>query len=65
MDDECQQAVQEAVGGYFKDPRGSSKMVGSNKNGAGDYVALKKEDMLKLKEQLVAVNSPPRSQTRS
>ncbi|MGA9671425.1 MAG: flagellar motor protein MotB [Terracidiphilus sp.] len=44
--------VQEAVGGYFKDPRGSSKMVGSNKNGAGVYVALKKEDLLKLKEQL-------------
>lgn len=44
--------VQEAVGGYFKDPRGSSKMVGSNKNGAGVYVALKKEDLQKLKEQL-------------
>jgi chemotaxis protein MotB len=44
--------VQEAVGGYFKDPRGSSKMVGSNKNGAGVYVALKKEDLLKLKQEL-------------
>jgi chemotaxis protein MotB len=44
--------VQEAVGGYFKDPRGNSKMVGSNKNGAGVYVALKKEDLLKLKEEL-------------
>ena len=45
--------VQEAVGGYFKDPRGSAKMVGTNKNGAGDYVALKKEDMQKLKEALL------------
>ena len=44
--------VQEAVGGYFKDPRGNSKMVGSNKNGGGVYVAMKKEDLLKIKEQL-------------
>jgi chemotaxis protein MotB len=45
--------VQEAVGGYFKDPRGSAKVVGTNKNGAGDFVALKKEDMEKLKEDLL------------
>ena len=45
--------VQEAVGGYFKDPRGFAKVVGTNKNGAGDYVALKKEDMQKLKEELL------------
>jgi chemotaxis protein MotB len=40
------------VGGYFKDPRGTAKVVGTNKNGSGDYVALKKEDMQKLKEEL-------------
>jgi chemotaxis protein MotB len=45
--------VQEAVGGYFKDPRGTSKQVGSNKNGSDTYLALKKEDMSKLKEQLL------------
>lgn len=45
--------VQEAVGGYFKDPRGNAKMVGTNRNGAGDYVAMKKEDMQKLKEELL------------
>jgi chemotaxis protein MotB len=45
--------VQEAVGGYFKDPRGTSKQVGSNKNGSDTFVALKKEDMSKLKEQLL------------
>ena len=28
--------VQEAVGGYFKDPTGTSKMVGTNQSGAGD-----------------------------
>ena len=45
--------VQEAVGGYFKDPRGTAKIVGTNKNGAGDFVALKKEDMEKLKQELL------------
>jgi chemotaxis protein MotB len=45
--------VQEAVGGYFKDPRGTAKMVGTNRNGAGEFVALKKDDMKKLKEQLL------------
>jgi len=45
--------VQEAVGGYFKDPRGTAKMVGSNKNGSDEYVAVKKEDMQKLKEDLL------------
>jgi chemotaxis protein MotB len=45
--------VQEAVGGYFKDPRGTAKVVGTNMNGAGDYVALKREDMHKIKEELL------------
>lgn len=45
--------VKEAVGGYFKDPRGFAKVVGTNKNGSGDFVALKKEDMQKLKEELL------------
>src|SRR5271166_1397742 len=44
--------VQEAVGGYFKDPKGIAKMVGTNKNG-GESVALKKEDMEKLKDELL------------
>ena len=45
--------VQEAVGGYFKDPRGTAKVVGSNRDGSDRYVALKKEDMQKLKEELL------------
>jgi chemotaxis protein MotB len=45
--------VQEAVGGYFKDPRGTAKVVGSNRDGSDTYVALKKEDMSKLKDQLL------------
>jgi chemotaxis protein MotB len=45
--------VQEAVGGYFKDPRGTAKKVGSNRNGSDEYVALKKQDMNRLKEDLL------------
>lgn len=45
--------VQEAVGGYFRDPRGTAKVVGTNKNGSDEFVALKKEDMSKLKDQLL------------
>ncbi|HWR15647.1 MAG TPA: flagellar motor protein MotB [Terriglobales bacterium] len=44
--------VQEAIGGYFKDPTGSSKKVGSDMRGSGDYFAITKDDMPKLKEQL-------------
>jgi len=47
--------VQEAVGGYFKDPTGTSKMVGTNQSGSGDNLSLRKEDMAKLKEQLQTV----------
>src|ERR1700679_341450 len=45
--------VQEAVGGYFKDPRGIAKVVGTNRNGAGVAIPLKKEDLKKLKEELL------------
>jgi chemotaxis protein MotB len=44
--------VQEAVGGYFKDPSGTSKMVGTDQRGSSDNFTLTKEDMAKLKEQL-------------
>jgi chemotaxis protein MotB len=45
--------VQEAVGGYFKDPSGSSKQVGSTMRGAGENLDLRKEDMNKIKEALL------------
>ncbi len=45
--------VQQAVGGYFKDPKGSSKLVGTNKSGAGDFASMKKQEMQKLKEDLL------------
>lgn len=44
--------VQEAVGGYFKDPTGTSKKVGSNMLGAGENFTLSRDNMPKLKEQL-------------
>jgi chemotaxis protein MotB len=44
--------VQEAVGGYFKDPTGNSKKVGSNMQGAGENFVLTRDNMPKLKEQL-------------
>jgi len=46
--------VQEAVGGYFKDPTGTSKKVGSNMQGAGENFVLTRDNMPKLKEQLQA-----------
>lgn len=45
--------VQEAVGGYFKDPTGNSKMVGSTMRGAGQNLELRIEDMSKIKEALL------------
>ena len=44
--------IREAVGGYFKDPTGTSKMVGSGETGAGDNFTLTKDNMDKLKDEL-------------
>ena len=44
--------VQVAVGGYFKDPTGTSKKVGSNMVGTGENFVLTRDNMPKLKEQL-------------
>jgi chemotaxis protein MotB len=44
--------MQDAVGGYFKDPSGNSKKVGTDQSGAGENFTLKKDDMPKLREQL-------------
>lgn len=44
--------VQEAVGGYFKDPTGTAKKVGSNMAGSGTNFTLTRDNMPKLKEQL-------------
>lgn len=44
--------IQVAVGGYFKDPTGTAKKVGSNMQGSGDNFILTRDNMPKLKEQL-------------
>ena len=44
--------TQEAIGGYFRDPTGTSKKVGTNLAGAGENFAITKNNMPKLKEQL-------------
>jgi len=44
--------IQEAVGGYFKDPSGTSKMVGTDMRGSGDNFTVSKDNMAELKEEL-------------
>jgi chemotaxis protein MotB len=44
--------IQEAVGGYFKDPTGTAKKVGNGMTGAGDNLTLTKDNMTKLKDEL-------------
>ena len=40
------------MGGYFKDPTGTAKKVGSNMVGTGENFVLTRDNMPKLKEQL-------------
>jgi chemotaxis protein MotB len=44
--------IQVAVGGYFKDPTGTSKRVGTNQSGSGENFMLTRQNMAELKEQL-------------
>ena len=44
--------VREAIAGYFKDPSGTSEKLGSNLSGTGESVAISKDNMPKLKEEL-------------
>ena len=44
--------VKEAVSGYFNDPAGSGKEVGSGQSGSGDGISLKPEDMANLKDKI-------------
>ena len=45
-------AIQDAVSGYFKDPKGFSKKVSSDMQGSGESFVLSKDDMAKLKAEL-------------
>ena len=44
--------VKKAVGGYFNDPNGSGRMMGSSMAGSGESISMSKDDMDKLKEKL-------------
>jgi chemotaxis protein MotB len=44
--------VKEAVGGYFRDPSGTSKKIGSGKSGSGESFTVTKDNMGQLKEEL-------------
>jgi chemotaxis protein MotB len=44
--------LQIAVGGYFKDPTGTSKKVGSDMSGSGESFTLTKENVDRLKEEI-------------
>jgi chemotaxis protein MotB len=44
--------IKVAVGGYFKDPTGTSKKVGSGKVGSGDNFTLNKENINQIKDAL-------------
>jgi len=44
--------IQEAVGGYFKDPAGFAKKIGTNQRGSGQNFAVTKDNMPKLKDEL-------------
>jgi chemotaxis protein MotB len=44
--------VKEAVAGYFKDPSGTADKMGSTKVGTAEALAISKDDMPKLKEDL-------------
>ena len=44
--------IQVAIGGYFKDPSGNSKLVGSNQSGSGENFTVTKDNMGQLKQAL-------------
>jgi chemotaxis protein MotB len=44
--------VQEAIAGYFKDPAGTAKNIGTNLAGSGANLAVTKDDLPKLKQEL-------------
>jgi chemotaxis protein MotB len=44
--------IQEAVGGYFRDPSGSARRTGTGLAGSGENLLLEKQDLSKLKDEL-------------
>ena len=46
------QKVQKAVGGYFQDPTGKGRQTGTTNAGVGETLALNKDELQKLKEEI-------------
>src|ERR1022692_1491833 len=46
--------IRVAVGGYFKDPTGTSKKVGNGENGSGENLVVTKDNLDKIKDELSA-----------
>lgn len=44
--------MRKAIAGYFNDPRGSAARQGTDRNGAGEAVTMKRDDLHNLKEAL-------------
>jgi chemotaxis protein MotB len=46
------QDVQKAIGAYFRDPTGKGRQMGSGQAGIGEDLVVKKDDMIRLKQEL-------------
>jgi chemotaxis protein MotB len=44
--------MRKAIAGYFNDPRGSAERQGTDRNGAGEAVTMKRDDLHNLKQAL-------------
>jgi chemotaxis protein MotB len=56
--------VQQAIGGYFRDPQGHGKQMGSGAAGSGDNLTIQATDMGQLKEKIEsALSRVPEFQT--
>src|SRR3954469_12406880 len=44
--------VKKAVGGYFQDPTGNGRQMGSSLSGGGEGMTLQREDLASLKEKI-------------
>lgn len=59
------QEVQQAIAGYFRDPRGSGKRMGSAFGGTGESVTIDRNNLNKLQEKLQQAMKECRNSTRS
>src|SRR5512142_1946307 len=48
----CDEKVKKAVGGYFMDPTGNGKLMGSTMAGTGDGISVRKEDLNHLRDRI-------------